>query len=260
VNVYLTGFGKRDQYIRSLGDSWGAKFFDTSHSLVGGLSLFVGFDCLSDERMMECWRKGLRFLHVDHAYFRRGYEGNNMRVSVDHFHTTKLLNVPADRLKRFGVSPQPWKKGREVIVLAPSQKVCKVLGVSGHWAKETARLLMSHTDRPVRVKEKGPGLLGELKDCHAVVGLSSVAEVEAAVYGVPVFASEHSPASTIAERDFTKIETPIYPDREMWLRTLTYSQWHKSEMADGTTRRHLERVLNGDLDLCRASDGGKQLA
>jgi len=205
---------------------------------------------MSDDRMMECWRKGLKFLHIDHAYFDRGYETGNMRVNVDHFHQSKLLDVPGDRVSKFGVVTQPWKKGREVIVIAPSQKVCKVLGVSGHWAKQTGLALKKYTDRPIRVKEKGAGLIGELKDCHAVVSLSSVAEVEAALYGVPVFATGHSPAAPIAEKDFSKIESPIYPDREPWLRTLSYSQWHKSEMGNGTTKRHLERVLNGDIDFC----------
>jgi hypothetical protein len=78
--------------------------------------------------------------------------------------------------------------------------------------------------------------------------------VEMAVAGVPCFTSEFSPAAQISEKDFSKIETPIYPDREPWLKTLSYSQWNVGEMAVGQTTRHLTRVLDGDLNLCRASD------
>jgi hypothetical protein len=162
--------------------------------------------------------------------------------------------VPDDRLKRFEVVYHPWKRGLEVLVIAPSQRICQALGASGHWAKETAAHIRKYTGRPIRIKEKGPGLGGELKDCHAVVSLSSVAEVEAAKAGVPVFCTADSPAAPIGERDFSKLETPIYPDREMWLRTLSYSQFHIGELADGTAKKIIEE-LYGDQYLRRTPDG-----
>jgi hypothetical protein len=246
VVAYLAGVKKRDEVLGALAKSFGAETFDTSRTFVGGLSLFMGFD--AQDQIRKCL-EGRPFIYIDHAYFKRGYEHGNFRVIVNGFHQTGIRDVPGDRLKKFDVKVEPWKRGRSVVVIEPSQNICRFLEVSPHWARETEELVKRHTDRPVRIKRKGPGLIGELRDCHAVVSLSSVAEVEAAKYGIPVFATRHSPASPIAWHDFTKIETPVYPDREAWLRTLSYSQWHVSEMADGTTRRHLEGCMDGDFHL-----------
>lgn len=256
-NVYLTGVGKRDAFLQAFARGCESKSHDHSKTLIGGTSVFWGLDHEEQSKIQECREKGKKFVFLDHAYFRRGYNLGWARVCINWVHQTGLLDVPDDRVKKLELTLEPWKKGREVIVIKPSEKICQLLGVSLRWANETALKLHEYTDRPIRIKEKGAGLLGELKDCHAVVGLSSVAEVEAARWGIPVFAGEYSPASPVAESDFSKIETPIYPDRDMWLRTLSYSQWNQSEMSDGTTTRHLQRVLNGDFNLCRAPDGGK---
>ena len=253
VVAYFSGVPKRDKVLGALAGSFQANRFDTSRTFVGGLSLFMGFDA---EKQIAKALDGHPFIYLDHAYFKRGYEHGNFRVTVNGFHQSGLLDVPGDRLHKFDVKADPWKKGRSIVVIEPSQNICRFLGVSRNWSREAEASLRKHTDRPVRIKSKGPGLLGELRDCHAVVSLASAAEVEAAKFGIPVFATKHSPAAPIAELDFSKIETPIYPDREMWLRTLSYSQWHVSEMADGTTRRVLEG-LYGDLHVCRASNGCK---
>lgn len=255
VIAYLSGMGKRDAALRPMADSLGAQYRDCSSTLLGKLCIFFGLDAMT--QLQQCIQKKRPFVYMDHAYFERGYEARNFRVCVNHVHQTGLLDVPGDRAK--GVTLYPWKKGKEVIVLAPSQKICQALGISGHWAEETALFLRRYTDRPIRIKHKGAGLLGELKDCHAVVGLSSVAEVEAARFGVPVFAGEHSPARPIAESDLTRIETPLYPDREPWLRTLSYSQWHTDEMSAGKTMRHLERCY-GDFYIRGTPDRDQQLA
>jgi hypothetical protein len=226
--AYLTGNEKRDRILRAFAQ--GARFLDTSHSLVGGVSVFVGFDCSSDDRILECKERGLPYLHLDHAYFNRGYVFDNFRVSVNNVYQNQLWDVPGDRIS--GVALRPWRQGRDVVVIVPSPKIQKVL-CARDWVKRTTDEIKKHTDRNIVVKEKGPGLQGYLNNAHCVVSLASVAEVEALKYGVPVFTSEHSPAAPISERDLSRIETPAYPDREAWLRTLTYSQFHTSEMARG---------------------------
>ena len=251
--AYYSGVQKRDKVLGALAKTFGATSFDCSHTFIGGLSLFMGFD--AQDQIRKCLEGGFPFIHIDHAYFKRGYEHGNFRVIVNRFHQNQLLDVPGDRLRKFDVKTEPWKKGREVIVLEPSTMICRMLQKPPHWAQETEAKIKSFTDRPIRIKRKGPGLIGELRNCHAVVSLASVAEVEAAKYGIPVFAAEHSPAAPIAEHDFSRIETPVYPDREQWLRTLSYSQFHVSEMSDGTTKRVLEDQ-HGHFDLYRAADSG----
>ena len=248
-SVYLTGHQRRDKFLKAFAVGSGSKVFDQSSTHRGGVTVSWGFDDDSIGRLTSCKRESRQFVFLDHAYFRRGYDNGNARVCVNGVHQNQLLNVPDDRKRVWGVEGLPWRKGREVLVIVPSERVCRFLGVSSSWAKEAAQKLTQYTSRPIRMKAKGSGLIGELKDCHAIVSLASVADVEAVKYGIPAFTSEWSPAAPVAQRDFKNIESPIYPDREMWLRTLAYSTWNISELADGTTTRHLQRVLNGDLDL-----------
>jgi hypothetical protein len=233
-NVYLSGVPQRDAALKSFP---GDRFLEASHSGVGGVAVVFGFG-----EAQKHLRKP--FVHLDHAYFNRGYDKGNFRVSVNAVYQTSLLDVPGDRLEALGAELRPWKRGREVVILEPSYRVSSVLGET-RWAQKAELEIRRFTDRPVRIRKKGYGLLEDLKDCHAVVSLASVAEVEAVVYGIPVFATEHSPCSPIAEHDFSRIETPVYPEREPWLKSLSYSQWHVSEL--GQIRRHLERVLDGNF-------------
>lgn len=244
-SVYLNGKKQQDQALEAFAKACGGKIYDQSRTLVGGITVVAGLDHESLAKIKQCQRESKPFIFLDHAYFNRGYKTGNFRVCVNGVHQSTLLDVPGDRLERLGLKVEPWRRGLDVVVLVPSERVCDAVGVSKRWAQETAGKLGKYTSRPIRMKFKGLGLAGELNNAHCVVSLASVAEVEAALIGVPVFASEHSPAAPIAEHDFSKIETPIYPDREPWLKNLSYSQWNIGEMGEAT--RHLQRVLNGDL-------------
>lgn len=210
--------------------------------------------------MLECLKKGLPFLHLDHAYFKRGYEHGNVRVNFGHFHQTRLLDLPGDRVQLARKRLEPWKKGRHIVIAAPSERICRVLarlrGIPPNtkdWCRMAESEVKQHTSRPVVVKEKGGSFLDAIRDAHAVVSLSSVAEVEAVVHGVPVFVTQDSPAFQVGLTDLRKIEEPIYPDREKWLRTLSYSQFTLEELSNGTTRRIVEEVY-GLSDLQRPED------
>lgn len=142
-----------------------------------------------------------------------------------------------------------------MVVVEPSRSVCRVLsGVKGKeidpkaWVKSTALRLHSLTDRPIVCKEKGGGFLGEIANAHAVVSLSSVAEVEAALNGVPVFVTEDSPAWPVNAGGLEDIEHPARPDREDWIRTLSYSQFNVDEMSSGKAWGILKE-LYGDHDI-----------
>ena len=227
--AYKTGVPKRDIPLLSLAKAFGAKDSGPDTSYKGGLSLFWGFGDPVEEKIALCMREKFPFFHLDHAYFKRGYEHGNFRLNFGHFHQTKLLDVQKIRTPLATKRIQEWKKGRHIVVIVPSERICMVLGaVQGKtikpkdWARATEAEIKKYTDRPILRKEKGGSILDALKDAHACVSLSSVAEVEAAVHGIPVFTSLDSPAAQASEKDISKIESPIYPDREPWLRTLSY--------------------------------------
>ena len=59
---------------------------------------------------------------------------------------------------------------------------------------------------------------------------ASVAGVEAAVAGVPVFATQRCPTWPITAGPIEAIETPVLADRGPWLRSLGYACWHMDEL------------------------------
>jgi len=214
-------------------------------------------------------RNNLPFLHLDHAYFKRGYEHGNVRVNFGHFHQTALLPVTDYGTPLASKRLQPWKKdGSQIIVISPSESITRVLYAvdpikypwrsSKEWVSWSTSELTRYTRRSVIVKKKGGSILDFLRNAHACVSLSSVAEVESTVFGVPVFTSDDSPAAQVSEKDLSRIETPIYPDREQWLKTLSYSQFHSSQLADGTAITKI-KGLYGYQHLFNALHGGSEL-
>ena len=99
------------------------------------------------------------------------------------------------------------------------------------WNRETEQELKKLYGRRVYVKPKDGN---PLPKARAFVVHSSVAAVEAAQGGIPVFGPPTSPAHGIGQEDLTKIDSPIYPDRTNWVRTLTYSQFTLDEIKNGT--------------------------
>jgi hypothetical protein len=259
--VYLTGVQKRDKALLAIGKGMNALSVHADNTSPSMLPIFWGFDEPTLGKIIRCMKEKKPFLHLDHAYFKRGYENGNVRVNFGHFHQTQLLDVPDDRSRLAKKRLEPWRVGRDVVIVAPSERICRVLyslrgspANAKDWCRWAERTIKQYTSRPVVIKDKGGSFLDAIRNAHAVVSLSSVAEVEAVVHGVPVFVTKDSPAAPVGELDWSKIETPAYPDREMWLRTLSYSQFHLSELTDGTTRTIVER-LYGSQYLQRPTDG-----
>jgi hypothetical protein len=195
------------------------------------LPVYYGFDYI--DQLEELRRKKQRFIFMDHAYFDRGYDKANFRILAGVVHQNELLKAPGDRLARYCPFPRPWRQGSKIIVI-PVPPMLERWHEAQTWTQETVARLQQHTDREIIVKEKsGPPLQSFLKDCWAVVSHSSVAAVEAAYHGVPVFGPPTSPAFQVGLEDLTRIEAPIFPDREPWLKTLSYSQFSMEEIKSG---------------------------
>jgi hypothetical protein len=56
-------------------------------------------------------------------------------------------------------------------------------------------------------------------------------------FGCPVFVDQLSAAALVGQTDFSKIETPVYPERQAWLNSLAYCQFNEKELIDGTLWR-----------------------
>jgi hypothetical protein len=209
---------------------------------------FFGFDYI--DALRGTMAKQKPFIFVDHAYFGRGYEARNFRVILSDIHQRQL--VKRDKAKGFRYEGRDWKKGEHILIFPPSPTIATLFGAQ-NWVEQVKAGLRDHTDRMLVVKHKHATdpLKHFLKNAHAVIGYGTVATVEAALYGVPVFTGPRCPATPIGIRDPALIESPIFPDREPWFNSLTNSQFHIDEIRSGLCR---ETVLGNELD--RPSEPG----
>lgn len=223
IQAILTGTKRRDDVVAALAKQARASLVKQWDGV--SLPIIMGNLCGCDDIQIVCRVQGKPYVYIDHGYFTRGYDRGVFRICVSNHHCTDWRDSERKRWKKL----KPWHTGKHVIVIHPAEYVAKIYGKQ-RWLDETVETLKKHTDRRIIVKPKGTMDLQALcEDAHALVSFGSVADVEAAMMGVPVFCSPHSPASPIGLGDFTKIESPIYPEREPWLRSLSAAEWGKNE-------------------------------
>lgn len=182
----------------------------------------------ADEIQIECRKANKPYIYIDHGYFRRDLGLRWARFCVSHYHCKDWR----DYSETPEVKVNDWKTGRHIVVLPPADYVSKIYKAK-YWLDETLETLRKNTDRLILIKKKHDGRLADvINGAHCVVSFGSVGDVESVLSGIPVFTSEHSPCSPIAEKDFTKIETPHYPDRLKWIKSLYGSEWEFNEMKD----------------------------
>ncbi len=129
----------------------------------------------------------------------------------------------------------PWQKDGEHIVIAmPTATYARFHGLE-NWTEKKMAELKKYTDRRIitRDKEDKHPLQQDLKGAHALVAHGSIAAVESVICGCPVFVDPDSAASLVGQVDISKIESPVYPDREPWLKSLSYSQFSEEELTNG---------------------------
>lgn len=243
-NVY-TSEGPWTQIYPSFSQGCNGTCVPASDGLKPGTGIIWGLLRGSPELIAASVKAKQPWVYLDHGYVHRGHYSGHYRVTVNDLQQRHLIERPDDRWKALGVRLKPWRKGREVIVCPPSDHFARTFGLQG-WERYVLDALKKLTDRPIKIRRKTdnqsfPAALG---NAHCVVASSSIAAVEAAVLGVPVFVDECSAAAPIGLTDLTKIEEPIYPDREPWAHSLAYGQFTRDEMKDGTCWRIIEHNLH----------------
>jgi hypothetical protein len=202
---------------------------------------------------IEEWgKRGRKWIYWDRGYMRRiyttwlpkGFDGGYYRWHINRSQMGKIYDVPDDRWKALQLDDQikPWNRNGRYIVIADTLPDYWNLFSDADWCRRTVEELKKYTDRKIviRDKESTRPLYDELKDAHCLVAHGSIAAVESVIMGCPVFVTDISAAKFMGLTDFSKIESPVYPERQAWLNSLAYSQFNERELVDGT----LWRLLN----------------
>lgn len=148
------------------------------------------------------------------------------------------------RFKQFNLDVYDWNEKGEHIVILPSNYLVELYYNELNWTNRVLNELKRYTDRKIIIRKKGNSkslihkkpLYEDIKDAHAVITLTSIAGIEAARLGIPVFCHEKSAAAPIGLQNLSRIECPIYPDRTKWLNTLSYSVFTIEEIKAGLWR------------------------
>jgi hypothetical protein len=201
------------------------------------------------------WDRGY-FLRVYATHTPRGENGGMFRWHMNSYQLQSLRDVPGDRWKaaynqirksrewrwsEMKPDGMPWQtSGAHIVVAMPTPTYSRFHGLD-NWTETTIAELKKYTDRKIitRDKEDKRPLQEDLKGAHALVAHGSIAAVESVICGAPVFVCADSAASLVGQTDLSKIETPVYPDRQMWLNNLAANQWCEAELTDGTLWRML---------------------
>lgn len=197
--------------------------------------------------MIRRWQTiGRKWIYWDRGYMDRvfatdlppGDNGGYYRWHVNSFQMQRIDEVPDDRWKLSRAKLWPWQKeGKHIVVAEPSPTYAKFHNING-WTKQTVERLKQLTNRPLVLRNKemqrfGRKLHEDLKGAHALVSHGSNAAVEAVIMGCPVFVDQCSASALVGSVDLREIETPIYPDREPWVRSLCYNQFNEEELTNG---------------------------
>jgi hypothetical protein len=214
----------------------------------------------------EKWNaSGRNYIYWDRGYLRRvfatwlprgsdmGISGGYYRWHINNFQMQKIYDVPDDRWKflKLDKSVKPWNKnGKHIIVADTLHFYWDFIG-DLNWVNRTVDEIKKHTDRKIIIRKKEinvPGgiknnpvdLFDDLKDAHCLVAHGSIAAIESVVMGCPVFVDKVNAARLVGQTDFSKIETPVYPERQPWFNSLAYCQFNEAELVDGTLWRLLQ--------------------
>jgi hypothetical protein len=85
----------------------------------------------------------------------------------------------------------------------------------------------------------------DLQNAWCTVVYNSSPAVASAIEGTPVFVSDPSDcqAKDVANTDFSKIESPEYLDREIWLQKLSMCHWNFEELSSGEAWEHMRNYV-----------------
>jgi len=250
----------QDEYINMMASGCGVKPVAEvdSHD---GTDPIVLRGILKHKLMKQCWATGRDFYYMDTGYF-----GNNPnplnpqgwkvwhRIVKNNLQHSEMIDRPADRWQRMGITLQPRRYGKKIIVAVPDEKPCKFYGIDlESWITDTVDTIRQYTDRPVVVRQRAANRIDRIAtdplskvlidDVHALVTFNSNAATESVILGVPVFTlAPVNAAAPVGCQDLSQIESPYWADTDKlhaWACHLAYGQFHVRELKDGTAYRIL---------------------
>lgn len=184
--------------------------------------------------------KARHWLHVDGAYLKHP---EYTRVTLNSAYANDYINLynwPSNRWVKLGVNMKPWRTGKgKVLIVLPSERSASRAGLNVSTDLDRIMAFLPNvTRRHIEIRPKvqnrqRSNLAGEFKSTYALITWNSIAAVEAAIAGIPIFLLSSSVAQAVANRDLRFLENPRLPDRQQWANNIAFHQWNRDELKGG---------------------------
>lgn len=135
------------------------------------------------------------------------------------------------------------------------------------WFDTTLNTIRQYSDRPIKVRwhpgdwknfpkqidfekyrvtlsPQGRHITEDLKNCWALVCHNSTPSSVAVIEGIPAFITDdpdYCQAGSVANLDLSRIENPLMPNRETWIKKLSQCHWSFADLKSGRCWAHMRR-------------------
>lgn len=202
----------------------------------------------------------------DKKYCRLSYDGIFPNTG-EYCYETPDPNRWEQLRKDLGMDLKPWRRNGDYILLC--------LQRNGGWSMRslpvvdffhsTIANLRKYTNRPIVVRTH-PGdkksvyysrdlighnvtlsvnnsLIDDLSNAWATIVYNSSPSVASIIEGIPTFVLDpiHSQCASVANLDLSRIESPMMPDRELWIQRLAQCHWNDEDLRSGRTWEHMKK-------------------
>ena len=168
------------------------------------------------------------------------------RLVRNHLHYGEYFQAPTDRLGSFNKYPTDWRKDGDIIyIIEPGPFAASIFHCDlKTWKYDVEKELRKYTDKKIKFREKKPlrertNLFEELKndDYYCVVSINSNAATEAIWAGVPAITLDKHVTNPVTKSSLSDINDLYYGPLGNWLAFLSYNQFTKEELMNGTAHK-----------------------
>lgn len=109
------------------------------------------------------------------------------------------------------------------------------------------QLLHKYTKRfGVEISREHSQIQDDLENCWALVCHNSTPSAVATIEGIPAFITDrpgYCQAGEVANTDFSKLENPDLPDRDLWIKKLAQCHWNFDDLKSGRCWNHMRQWI-----------------
>ena len=176
----------------------------------------------------------------------------------------------ANMRRNYNMDLKPWRTtGSHILITLQRPLGWSMRGVNLEtWLQSTFSKIRTYTDRPIKLRWH-PGdwkafpkyepmlkkynatlspqevdIKQDLINCWALVCHNSTPSAVAPIEGIPAFITDdpsYSQGGDIANTDFSRLENPLMPDREQWIRKLAQCHWSFDDVQSGRCWQHMRQ-------------------